>query len=256
MKKSIFILIVLIIFSGCIDYEYDEYLLDGTSVTVNDDDTVNDDTDVTNYNSEITKGVNILTGGSLGGIYLINSNAISLVTIDNTSICYCATSSYSQGKVIAVGHDNFLVNGQKNCDNYIFIVNSMKWLNSNKKSILIKNGFANANNMTTIISMLESEGYTITSTNTKIESSDLKDIGIVLFGNDWNNGRPYSDSEINTIQNFAEDGGGVFIAGLGWSYWEYNVKNMELYSMNNIANIFGLQFSKDCITVEFVTNIN
>lgn len=203
-----------------------------------------------NYNA-IIQNVDTLNGGALGGIYLISPNAISLATIGNTTISYCAASSYGQGKAIAVGHDGFLVDGQKYSDNYTFIVNSMKWLNSSKKSILIKNGFANANNMTTVISMLKAEGYTIKSTSSKIQLSDLTDIGVVLFGNDWNNGESYSESEISTIKNFAEDGGGVFIAGLGWSYGN----SMDVYSMNNIAEFFGLKFSKDCIGVEFVTNI-
>ena len=203
-----------------------------------------------NYNS-ITQNVDTLNGGALGGIYLISPNAISLATIGNTTISYCAASSYGQGKAIAVGHDGFLVDGQNYFDNYTFIINSMKWLNSSKKSILIKNGFANANNMTTVISILKAEGYTIKSTSNKIQSSDLDGIGIVLFGNDWNNGESYSESEVSAIKNFAEEGGGVFIAGLGWSYGN----SMDVYSMNNIAEIFGLKFSKDCIPVDFVTSI-
>jgi N-acetyl-anhydromuramyl-L-alanine amidase AmpD len=99
-------------------------------------------------------------------------------------------------------------------DQLTFFVNALKWLNSTKKSILIKNGWASEGNMSILISKLKSEGYTVQSTSKKITASDLINIGIVIFGNDWNNNQPYTQEEIRTIQEFAQNGGGVLIGGL------------------------------------------
>ena len=196
----------------------------------------------------ITQGVDTINGGALGSVQLLNPNAVPIAAGSDaySGMVYSAAVHYGNGKAFIIGHEGALVNGSmEKYDQLTFIVNTVKWLNSTKKSILIKNGWASEGNMSILISKLKTEGYTIQSTNAKIVSSDLTNIGIIIFGNDWNNKQPYTQDEINTIQEFAQNGGGVLIGGLGWSYTSYVSENLDDYSMNNIAGIFGLRFGKE-----------
>ena len=207
----------------------------------------------------ITNEVDTLSGGYLSPIYILNSNVMPIASGDISlgdngfSIVSVATQ-YGKGKVMAVGHEGLLLTDGK-YDNLKFFVNSMKWLNSDNKKILIKNGFANINNMTVLLKELESNGFTITNTNNKITENDLKNVGIVLFGNDWNNAVPYSESEVLVIKNFVQNGGGVLIAGLGWSYTSYCNPKIDDYAMNSIAIPFGFKFSNELMwNTPIVTN--
>jgi hypothetical protein len=194
--------------------------------------------------SKLTQGVDTINGGALGSVQLLNPDAVPIAAGNGaySGLVYSAAVHYGKGKAFIVGHEGAMADGgMDKYDQLTFFVNIIKWLNVTKKSILIKNGWASEGNMSILISKLKTEGYTIKSTNQMIVSSDLANVGIVIFGNDWNNGQPYTQNEINTIEEFARNGGGVLIGGLGWSY----SNNMDDYSMNNIAGIFGLRFGKD-----------
>ncbi|WP_297100925.1 T9SS type A sorting domain-containing protein [uncultured Draconibacterium sp.] len=194
--------------------------------------------------SAITQGVDTINGGALGSVQLLNPDAMPIAAGSGaySGLVYSAAVHYGNGKALIVGHEGALVDDSMNkYDQLTFFVNTIKWLNSTKKSILIKNGWASEGNMSILITKLKAEGYAIKSTNQKIVLSDLINVGIIIFGNDWNNEQPYTQEEISTIEEFARNGGGVLIGGLGWSY----SNNMDDYSMNNIAGIFGLRFGKD-----------
>ena len=196
-----------------------------------------------NY-SDITKDVFTITGsGSPGPIFPINSNVVPIVSGNLLSpdcgfSIFSVATTYGKGKVIAIGHEGMLSDGViEKYDNQKFLVNSMRWLNSDKKRLLIKNGWLGDGNLKILKSNLLLEGYTITSTNNKINSSDLTNIDIILFGNDWNNQLPYLESDVDVIKKFVENGGGVFITGLGWSF-----PNLEQYAMNSISKVFGFKY--------------
>ena len=194
--------------------------------------------------SIITQGIDTINGGALGSVQLLNPDAVPIAAGNGSysGLVYAAAVQYGNGKAFIVGHEGAMADGSMDkYDQLTFFVNTIKWLNSTKKSILIKRGWASEGNMSILITKLRTEGYNIQSTNQMIVSSDLANIGIIIFGNDWNNGQPYTQTEINTIEEFTRNGGGVLIGGLGWSY----SNNMDDYSMNNIAGIFGLRFGKD-----------
>lgn len=196
-----------------------------------------------NY-SDITKDVDTITGSGLPGpIFPIDSNVVPIVSGNLLSpdcgfSIFSVATKYGRGKVLAIGRESMLVDGEtEKYDNLTFLVNSMKWLNSDKKRLKIINGWANVNNMKILQSRLLSEGYAISSFNNKITANDLLNVDIILFGNDWNNGLPYSESEVEVIKEFVANGGGVFIAGLGWSF-----SNLEQYAMNSISKVFGFKY--------------
>jgi len=192
----------------------------------------------------ITLGVTtLLNGGIPGPILALKDEIIPIVASNhcttNDPPIFSLATKFGIGKIMAIGHEGMLVDENiMNYDNLKFLLNSFKWLNSIKKRVKIKNGWANFENMKILLKGLNSLGYIISSTYDQITASDLMDTDIILFGNDWNDNLPYSDTEIEIIKHFVEKGGSIFIAGLGWS-WPGDLKN---YPMNNLSNIFGFQY--------------
>lgn len=196
-----------------------------------------------NY-TDITQGVDTLAiSGAPGPIFPYESDVVPIISgdllVSDTGFSiFSVAKEFGEGRVIAIGHESLLAdNTIQNYQNQQFLINSMNWLNSGNKQILIKNGWLNDGNLNTLKSVLMDEGYSISSTNDLISSDDLVDIDIVLFGNDWNNNLPYPVSMVNTITNFVDSGGGIFIAGLGWSF-----SDLAQYPMNKIAKVFGFEF--------------
>ena len=70
-------------------------------------------------------------------------------------------------------------------------------------------------------------------------------------GNDCDDNEPYSATELNVLQNFVAGGGGLFIAGLGWSW----PGTTATYPMSQAANLFGFTYTKDGISDPY-HNIN
>lgn len=200
----------------------------------------------------ITQGVDTINGCcALGSITLLSPTAMPIV-VGNSSLVYCAATFYEKGRAMVIGHNGALDDRNHKYDQLTFLVNSIKWLNPVKKSVLIKNGYVYEGIMLVLISALKSQNYTVTATNDKISAVNLSNYGVVIFGNDWNGSTSYSSSEINSVDNFVKNGGGVFIAGLGWSY----PNDMSTYAMNNLAGLFGFNIEKTAIPdAPFLTKI-
>lgn len=196
--------------------------------------------------SSIVIGVDTLNGGSLGSIYALNEKIVPLATAKYLN--YSIATEYKNGRVIAIGHDGALVNeSMAKYDQLQFMLNSIKWLNkTNKKTILVKNGWASISNMSTFLNKLKVDGYTV---STLEDNSNLTNVGIIIFGNDWNGNVPYNAAFITKIDDFVKNGGGVLMAGLGWSFGDLNS-----YAMNSIGAIFGFRFGGDLMYVPYVTD--
>lgn len=157
---------------------------------------------------------------------------------------YAVARPSSAGKVIAIGHEALLSNNAFNVnDNAAFILNAMNWLNSSNKNILLKNGWINNGNTSSIQTMLTNDGYSFSNTNNDITAAALAGKGILILGNDWNGNQPYTAAELTAIDNFVSSGGSVFIAGLGWS-WPNALAD---YPMNQVANLFGIEYTTTVI---------
>ncbi len=195
---------------------------------------------------EITHLVDTVKGSDIpGSIFPFENNVVPLISGIPTSKdidfpIFSVATTYGNGRVIAIGHEGMLADHIiVSYDNIKFAINSMNWLNSGSKRILIKMGWLSDGNLTKLKDKLENEGFIITFTSDRINSIDLTNYDIILFGNVWNDGEPYSDDEITTVVKFVEDGGGIFIAGLGWSF-----NNLENYAMNSISEPFGFKYVK------------
>lgn len=199
--------------------------------------------------SPLIEGVSyVCARGVPGPLWALNSTPIPVVAGDEDTSpvpsVVAMASGIGNGRVLALGHEGFLVDDYLNLfDNKRFGNNIIDWLDKQGKSKVMfttghgeflgwgLNAFANE---------LESRGYNITRYSEVLNSSILLDIGVILIGHAWS---VVTQSEIEVIKNFVADGGGLFLIGLGWSYLGY-VTNATLdnYPMNLIGEIFGIRW--------------
>ncbi len=157
---------------------------------------------------------------------------------------YSVATEYQNGKVIAVAHEGIFTNNNINeYDNLTFLVQAMNWLNSGNKNVTFKNGWITNANTSTFQNTLIADNFSFTSTNSDITSASLSNTDILILGNDWNGNQAYLASELSAIESFVANGGSVLIAGLGWSW----PNNLNQYPMNQVANLFGFEFTTDAI---------
>jgi hypothetical protein len=165
--------------------------------------------------------------------------------------------SGNQGRVVAVGHDGFLFYSNDEDDN-VFLDLVLKWLDvAEKRKIWISMKPTDA-----IVKYDTPERQLVSGLKQRVrrweyDMQDLADLsdsvrlgeaGVLIIGNAWGE---FTDAELDAIQRFVEDGGGLLTVGLGWS-WQYygpsGVPNkqpasLDDYPMNELMEHFGAHWT-------------
>tara|TARA_B100000809_G_scaffold58771_1_gene55255 strand:+ start:2059 stop:4410 length:2352 start_codon:yes stop_codon:yes gene_type:complete len=188
-----------------------------------------------------------ISGGTPSHLSLINPTVTPIVS---SSPCntprynYSVATQYQNGKVIAIAHEGLLSNNNINLyDNLTFLTNAIGWLNSGSKRVTLKQGWVNNNDISTLKDTLIADSYTFNTLSGNITSVSLANTDVLILGNDWNGTQPYLATELTALDNFVANGGSILIAGLGWSW----PNALNLYPMNQVANLFGFEFTTDAI---------
>ena len=188
-----------------------------------------------------------IPGGNPGHLSIINQNVTPIVSSSPCNIPkynYSVATQYQNGKVIAIAHEGLLSNNSiQSYDNLTFITNAIDWLNSGNKRVTLKQGWINNNNISTLKNTLIADNYTFNTLSGNLTSASLANTDVLILGNDWNGTQPYLADELTALNNFVANGGSIFIAGLGWSW----PNALNLYPMNEVANLFGFEFTRDAI---------
>ena len=188
-----------------------------------------------------------LPGAGIGNLTAIDQSVSPIVSsspCENPQLHFSVATQYQNGRVVAVGHEGILANNSiSSNDNLAFISNAMIWLNPGNKRVAIKEGWITMNNTSVLRNALSANNYTFSSLGGSISSASLANVDILVLGNDWNGTQAYLASELNAIDAFVAAGGGVFIAGLGWSW----PQALSLYPMNQVANLFGFEYQTNVI---------
>lgn len=96
---------------------------------------------------------------------------------------------------------------------------------------------------------LKKDGYLIVDNSKPLDLKTLKEHDILLvdlaayFGK-----RPFSSVELDAIRSYIDQGGGVFLIGLGWVWTSYGKQPIDAYPFNLIAKNYGVWFKDDYLT--------
>lgn len=92
--------------------------------------------------------------------------------------------------------------------------------------------------------LLQENGYSISRlTERPITYEKLRQYDVFII---MGSGRNYTDEEVNSIKEFVNNGGGLFLVGNNWGYDDGD----ENFSFNKIAKSFGVSFANNEIVTD------
>lgn len=97
--------------------------------------------------------------------------------------------------------------------------------------------------------LLEQNGYSVSRlTNGPITPEKLNGYNVLVLMAPYGN---YTDAEVNTIKEFVNNGGGLFLVGTNWG----DVDGNQSFAINKIAESFGVNFANNSIVTDDQNNI-
>ena len=92
--------------------------------------------------------------------------------------------------------------------------------------------------------LLQNNGFTVSKiTNAPISDESLKGVNVLIV---MAPARNYTDNEINTINNFVKNGGGLFLLGDNWG----NEDGGSDYAFNKLAKSFGVSYANNSLVLD------
>lgn len=194
----------------------------------------------------------MLGRNSQGGVIEIDEYWVPLVTVPDQGV-FVAGRVYGEGRVLAVGHENFLTYVDKNNES-LFLELSLDWLLPADKESKI---YLTHNNLETL-PRYNAAGYNKLRSDLLAAQFDLspeelpfaqalQTASLVIVPNAW---ADFTDAEIAAIEEHVFYGGGLLVAGLGWSWRDFGPHGLEnrsdaisVYPMNRLMANFGVQWS-------------
>lgn len=186
--------------------------------------------------------------GSPGGLRITSFSAVPLIMGNeltaSTTSPYSAAGLVENGRFVVIAHEGLLQNQTvQSFDNTAFLTNAIQWLDKlDRRSVVLTTGhqeWINASNSSSLQNALRQRGFTVTAQSQALTSSLLSNVGVVIIGNAW--GR-FTNDEITALRSFIASGGGVFLAGLGWS-WSGSTE----YPMKSLGDICGFAWTREII---------
>ena len=198
------------------------------------------------------------------GVLSISSPADWIILMERRQEAFAAARDYGQGRVLAVAHDGVL-QGVRSTRGDAFLRRTIGWLRGplRPQSVLIASGHCewvpNDAPDWRLPALLREWGYSVSTAPDVIDDAALTDAGVLIIGNAWGD---FTPDEIAAVERFTREGGGVLLAGLGWSWSQYandpdfqcpdlnalqNAEDISTYPMNRVAAPFGVQWPDDSV---------
>jgi hypothetical protein len=200
---------------------------------------------------DIVRGVNQITAGPSmvpGPVHAISDEWIPIVMggDDSSLSTFVLAREYGNGKIIAVGHNGIIVNNE-HLDNLYFSFNSLVWLSTPRLGDRSYIMFLQKDDdpyfqglIGPLEDLLYNNNFSIDTTDTLENFDQYYGSDFILVINDtW---KEISQSEIDSVERFVRNGGGLYIAGLGWAWEAYNPNQHDLYPIRKIGHIFGVDW--------------
>jgi hypothetical protein len=169
---------------------------------------------------------------------------------------------FDRGRIFAVAHDGFLDAARaENGD--AFLRRTVSWLKGPEgpSTVVIAAGhcewMAIGVEDWLLPGLLQTWGYNIQGAPGRLTDEALENAGVLIVGNAWGD---FGPGEKEVIERFVRNGGGVLLAGLGWS-WAENAADpqlacpgspvrtspgdMAVYPMNVLGASFGVEWTKE-----------
>jgi len=197
--------------------------------------------------SYIVNGIKSLWyDGTPGPILILDNQTIPIVSGDRNTIpipsVVVVAREFGKGRVVASLGGFFTDKALNLFDNRVFARNVIEWLSRlNRGKILVSRGHSEWDfgpGFDEFRRMLENLGYNVTLYYGSLTPEILSNYDVLLIGTAWGN---FTQEEISAILNFVNNGGGLLLTGLGWS-WPPENPTLDNYPMNIIGEHFGIRW--------------
>jgi len=157
---------------------------------------------------------------------------------------YAMASVFASHRILVLGHEGMLVFRDSTGKNP-FLDSALTWLKGSRPAKVILSlkptdtlvKFpSNTLNPGALQLLLVGHGYSVETVATLRDSTQLAQAGIVIIANSWG---PFLPQEIAALTGFVNGGGGLLVAGLGWS-WPHP---LVFYPMNVLMKAFAAQWT-------------
>ncbi len=196
----------------------------------------------------IFKGVSrVWTNGAVSALTGIpGKNVLPVISGDQDTRLpglFAAIGSLGKGSVLAVGHGGMFGDTANGVfDTLKFNLQAIAWLDTKTtKTVAILAGHAEwskKGKMGVLVTALVKAGYKVLEIRGRVTSTSLKGVGVVIVGNAWGS---FTATELTLFETHVKGGGGMYLAGVGWSWNAYrSSKGFDNYPMNVLGRRFGL----------------
>ena len=74
--------------------------------------------------------------------------------------------------------------------------------------------------------------------------------GVIIVYDGFPQSKLFSENNIKAIQDYMNQGGRLFLVGIGWVWTQYSQQSIQDYPLNRIAGQYGILFNKDSVCKE------
>lgn len=196
-------------------------------------------TDGSDYYRLVNGVSSIVCLGVPGPVFGISPDWVAIAGGDEDTSqpsVFVMARAYGRGRVLLVGHDGMLSSGaMPMIDNSAFMSNVVQWLNISTGNIVrYSTGHREWATGEPLRQVITNDGFIISPLSAPISSDILTNCSVLIIGNAWGD---FTTNEIEHVRQYVENGGGLLMAGLGWSWASYHTdKTMEDYPMTKMAS--------------------
>jgi hypothetical protein len=195
----------------------------------------------------------VLREGAVPGEVMPTDPTAWTPLMEQGQMTFAMGREYHDGRILAVAHDGVLLGKSER-----FLKQAIEWLRGPRgaKGILITSGHCEwvQEHQFAMPHSLTEENYTVKNLPGAIDDLKLKDAGVVVIGNAWGN---LTEAEVRAIEKFVSAGGGLFAAGLGWSWKQdsarlacegnsqgQNINLLSTYPMNRLVAPYNMLWTE------------
>ncbi len=179
---------------------------------------------------------------------------------DPVSRVFTAARQFGQGHVLVYAQDGLTLDRElgEGTDNLQFAENALRWLipvdrragcDAGTTILLLEGTYARFAGLRGVEEFTSRRGWNLEVTNFDTLEDDLRCAQVLWYLSDWHPPPDFVSRHVPVIEQFVEDGGGLLVGGLGWSYDQQGGPDggwaTAPYAADQLGAPFGFSFTTD-----------
>ena len=188
----------------------------------------------------------IVSGGASGPVHPLSGAWSAIAAGDEDASfpsLFAAARGYGAGRVVIVGHEGLLANTGE-LDNGQFLLNTLLWLDvAAAGQVGYTTGhreWLGAGNLGGLAAIAMNNAMLMSGVPAPLTAASLRSVSVLIAGNAWGS---MSAAEIEAVRVWVEGGGGLLLAGLGWSW----PGALEDWAMTRLAEPYEVRWLRGVI---------